>query len=262
MITSDPEAVLETSIRAAPEVYERQTDLFLGILKNRYSGLGFETRILDLGCGRGDIVRELQKRGYAAWGSDLDLPAEQRVNPTYLETDPHTFKVASKDGSFDIIISNQVLEHVMDHEKMFREIRRLLRPGGVSLHFFPSRWSLLEQHVLVPLAGVIRSRPYLRFWAALGIRNGFQTNKSAREVSELNFEYLRDHTNYPPTTYYSKPLQNLFHDFDFIEEEFLNLLLSQTRRGGWKFKILKFLLILKLGILYRIFRGRVLWIQG
>lgn len=45
--------------------------------------------------------------------------------------------------SFDVIISNHVLEHLEDHVFVFRLIRLCLRPGGVSLHCSRlARWSM------------------------------------------------------------------------------------------------------------------------
>jgi len=97
---------------------------------------------------------------------------------------------------FDVVISDQVFEHVFDYDLVLGEMRRVLRRGGVGLHIFPSRWRVIEAHVLVPFAGVVRSRAWLSLWAKLGVRNAFQGGKSWREVVELNHDYLMAHTNY------------------------------------------------------------------
>lgn len=79
------------------------------------------------------------------------------------------------------------------------EIRRVLRPGGVSLHLFPGPYTPLELHTLVPLATVIQSRWWLAFWARVGVRNEFQQGKSASEVTDRNSRFLASQT-----TYYSR----------------------------------------------------------
>lgn len=38
-----------------------------------------------------------------------------------------------EDGAFDLVVSNQVLEHLVDTDLFVSEIRRLLRPGGVAV---------------------------------------------------------------------------------------------------------------------------------
>ncbi|MDQ3630138.1 MAG: class I SAM-dependent methyltransferase [Actinomycetota bacterium] len=42
---------------------------------------------------------------------------------------------------FDLIISNQLAEHVRDPEPMHRNVRAMLRPGGLAIHFFPTLYS-------------------------------------------------------------------------------------------------------------------------
>lgn len=41
------------------------------------------------------------------------------------------------DGTFDLVLSNQVLEHVVDKPAFFAQIARVLTPTGASLHLFP-----------------------------------------------------------------------------------------------------------------------------
>ena len=104
------------------------------------------------------------------------------------------YRLPFEDNRFDYVISSQVLEHVMDYDATFGEIRRVLKPGGISLHTFPSRYVLIEPHTFIPLASVIKSRSWLRLWALLGIRNDYQAGKSAREVAKLNHAYLHART--------------------------------------------------------------------
>lgn len=101
-----------------------------------------------------------------------------------------------EDNAFDYIFSSQVFEHVMDYDITLKEIRRLLKPGGLSLNIFPGRYLFIEPHVFVPMASIIRNKVWLLFWACLGIRNSFQKGKNAMEVATLNYNYLNKCTNY------------------------------------------------------------------
>ncbi len=158
--------------------------------------------ILDLGCGAGTHVESLRSRGFDAWGCDFpgpDAPTLSADGATKGHLRPieiHPYRLPFEDNRFDWVISSQVLEHVMDYAATFREIRRVLKPGGISLHVFPSRLVLIEPHVFVPLASIIRNPAWLRLWAQLGIRNGYQTGKPPREVAAINCDYLHAHTNY------------------------------------------------------------------
>ena len=54
-----------------------------------------------------------------------------------------------RSGTFDLVIANEVLEHVGDDRKALREIHRVLRPGGHLLIFSPNRLYPFESHGVV-----------------------------------------------------------------------------------------------------------------
>jgi SAM-dependent methyltransferase len=76
-------------------------------------------------------------------------------------------------GSFDLVVSNQVLEHVRDLDLLLRESARVLAPGGVSVHVFPAREIWLEPHVGLPLVHRCRdwrsARSAIRALSRLGL---------------------------------------------------------------------------------------------
>jgi ubiquinone/menaquinone biosynthesis C-methylase UbiE len=90
-----------------------------------------------------------------------------------------------------------VFEHVMDYDAAFREIARVLKPGGLSIHVFPARWRPIEPHIYVPFGARFHSWWFYRFWAMTGIRNEFQQGMSAAEAAERNWIYARTGINYP-----------------------------------------------------------------
>ncbi|MEA2125182.1 MAG: hypothetical protein QOI80_1964, partial [Solirubrobacteraceae bacterium] len=118
---------------------------------------------------------------------------------------------------------------VMDYGQALSEIARVLRPTGRTLHFFPSRWRPVEPHVRVPLATVLRGRPWLRLWAAAGVRNEFQAGLTARQVAELNRDYLRDQTNYLGRSALEEHFRRAFGHVEFVERLIFN---TSGRRGA------------------------------
>jgi len=50
------------------------------------------------------------------------------------------------DGTFDLILSHEVLEHVADDRKAVAEVTRVLRPGGRAVLFVPNRGYPFETH--------------------------------------------------------------------------------------------------------------------
>jgi len=166
--------------------------------------------VLDVGCGYGSTVWLLAERGYDAVGIDVlpfwhdtnsfgdDRPPAppalaQRLDVVGLDN----YRLPYPDHSIDVAISSQVFEHVANYAMVFRELRRVLKPDGVSVNIVPARWRPIEPHTNVPLATVFRTRGYLAFWAFLGARNKFQRGKDWRTVRDLNHRYLNAETFYP-----------------------------------------------------------------
>jgi SAM-dependent methyltransferase len=178
--------------------------------------------VLDFGCGVGDAVMAWRAAGHEAVGCDivLERPGE------WLYSIEEPYRLPFADATFDLVVSNQVLEHVQDHDAVFAEIKRVLKPGALSLHLFPSRWAPKEVHTLVPLASVLQTGWWLAPWAWLGVRNEFQTGLSPREVTEMNLEYLRTRTNYVSRRQLISTGNRWFDDVRFIEL----LLLKYGRR--------------------------------
>src|ERR1019366_9228148 len=56
------------------------------------------------------------------------------------------------DCYFDLVVNNQVLEHVDDLDGVLREIHRVVKPGGQVLSIFPSRDVFREGHIGIPFA--------------------------------------------------------------------------------------------------------------
>ena len=179
--------------------------MFLQIA-SKLSPLPNEAVILELGCGKGQMVQELRREGYAAFGCDfIDTKGvsdftrdiqKQFDDGILLPIKILPYRLPFEDNTFDYIFSSQVFEHVMDYDITLKEIHRMLKPGGLSLNIFPGRYIFIEPHVFVPIASVVRNKVWLLFWSYLGIRNSFQKGKSAMEVSTLNYNYLNAHTNY------------------------------------------------------------------
>jgi SAM-dependent methyltransferase len=188
----------------------REVDFVWHVVEKVCGPVPAGTRVLDVGCGYGSTVWLLAERGYDAVGFDVlpywDDPkafgdGRPAAPPSIARRLSHVplsaYRLPYPDQSIDIAISSQVFEHVADFVTVFRELGRVLKPGGVSVNIVPARWRPLEGHTYVPLATVLRGRSYLGLWAFLGVRNEFQQGKDWRTVRDLNYRYLNEETFYP-----------------------------------------------------------------
>jgi len=191
-----------------------------------YSVTSADVKILDFGCGSGSAVVEARAKGLDVFGCDLSngLGSAPKVlveRGVLRGIDMSNYRIPFENDQFDLVASHQVLEHVQKYEEVLREIRRVLKLGGISIHMFPSRYSPIEPHVSVPLATMIRSMNWLKIWAYLGIRNEYQNDLPARKVAELNYQYLNTSTNYLTKCELRHQFSKSFPFVLFVEEEYL-----------------------------------------
>ncbi len=106
----------------------------------KYLPLG--ARVLDGGCGRGDKVYALRRAGFDAVGIDFAPKTVHAVRAAVPEIPiicGDVRRLPFADASFDGYWSLGVIEHFFGgYGRILREIRRVVRPGGVLFLTFPS----------------------------------------------------------------------------------------------------------------------------
>jgi ubiquinone/menaquinone biosynthesis C-methylase UbiE len=134
------------------------------------------------------------------------------------QIDATPYRIPFDDNSFDMVFSVTVFEHVRDYDSALAEIRRVLRPSGLSVHLFPAPWKPIETHAFVPFASRVQSYWWLYLWALAGIRNEFQRGYSASRTASENQRFLRDETNYLTKRQIRDHVLRHFESCDFAEE--------------------------------------------
>ena len=198
----------------------------INIIKDLGHELSPKAMILDLGCGNGDAVMGFINSGYQAYGCDFSFSNGVHAQDLHekglirkINESPYTLPFP--DNTFDVVLSDQVFEHVKDYASTLAEISRVLKPEGVGLHYIPSRYSIIEQHVYVPLATLIQQRWWLLLWAYLGIRKKQQRGMPAAAVAQRNFDFLRGHTNYLKRSDIVHHFSANFRNIVFCEDIFI-----------------------------------------
>jgi len=125
---------------------------------------GSPRRVLDVGCSSGYLARRLVERGAAVVGIDSDERAADQargVCEQVLVGDVETMALPFADGSFDLVVCGDVLEHLRDPQRFLERIRPLIEPGGrlvlttpnvanwaMRLGLLAGRWTYTERGIL------------------------------------------------------------------------------------------------------------------
>lgn len=108
--------------------------------------LGRRGRFLDVGCGRGEVVRAAQERGWQAEGCDLSaefVRYAREVNG--VEAHAATLEqMRYPDASFDAVTLVEVIEHLYEPAATARELSRVVRPGGLVYLSTPNEESIYQ----------------------------------------------------------------------------------------------------------------------
>lgn len=97
------------------------------------------SRVLDLGCGDGQLLAHLTARGCAGTGVDVDpgsLLAAIRAGVPVIELDLDTQLGEFADGSYDLVVVSQTLQATRHPDRVLREIARIAGRGVVSVPNF------------------------------------------------------------------------------------------------------------------------------
>ena len=133
-------------------------------------------RVLDFGCGAGRLVQAGLDAGLDMAGADVyyggsktRAEAEQTGLLGAAVREIHDGRLDFAAASFDLVVNNQVLEHVADLNATLGEIHRVLKPDGAVLSIFPSRGRLPGRSHWYPFRALVPPQLATAFLLCLGV---------------------------------------------------------------------------------------------
>jgi len=103
--------------------------------------------VLDWGCGLGQMSWLLERRGLAVTSYDMGRAPDEEliIDPDRIIVGEDPVLLPFTSATFDAVLSCGVLEHVKDERGSLREIKRVLKPGGlVFIYQLPQRYAYTE----------------------------------------------------------------------------------------------------------------------
>ncbi|NUN05161.1 MAG: 3-demethylubiquinone-9 3-O-methyltransferase [Bdellovibrio sp.] len=126
--------------------------------------IGYHAEILDMGCGAGHVTNSLAQAGHEVTGVDLSSTSLKiaeakdvtgKVN--YLRAD--VYRLPFSRESFDVVVAMDLLEHVMDPQKIITQATRVLRPGGLFIYSTVNKNPLSWLIVIKGIPWIVKNTP-------------------------------------------------------------------------------------------------------
>lgn len=154
---TDPYSVADNKLDA---FHRRRIELTLDMVRDAVSEKRTPPRILDLGCGQGHITEEIRRANPEAEVSGLDysVSAIEYAHEKFPEIDfavGDAYKNPYSEAYFDVIICNNLWEHVPDPLSLLSRMKLILKDQGFIVISTPSRYRTVN------LIRVLLGRPVI-----------------------------------------------------------------------------------------------------
>ncbi len=110
--------------------------------------------MLDVGCGEGYFLRYFSDQGWEVRGLDFTADGVERHFPEFLDRleTGNLFDLLDREAQsgarYDLVVCNNVLEHVIDPLKLLEDLKKVVTPGGIVRLAVPNDGSWLQQLVV------------------------------------------------------------------------------------------------------------------
>ena len=195
-------------------------------------------RVLDFGCGAGRMVQAGIAAGLEMAGADVyyggsktRAEAEESGLLGSAVREIQDGRLPFEDGTFDLVVNNQVMEHVEDLDAVLAEIHRALKPGGTVLSLFPSCDVFREGHIGIPFAHWMKRGSRLRLLYTWGLRSlglGHHKNEAptCRQWAIDKLAWIDTYTHYRSrreiNSSFQRCFSNEFRECDYIRYRLLD----------------------------------------
>ncbi len=174
-------------------------------------------QVLDVGCGRGEILRHVTKLGARAYGIDYaEVAVKLSREATQDEAAPiGVYRTDAKrlpypDNTFDRALMFDVVEHLFPWElnASLSDIDRVLKPGGlIVVHTAPNRWYDRYAYPFVRFIRRLQGKKYPSNPRALNVEANVEVHVNEQDIRSIR-RYLRRAGFHQVKVWLNSPPQN------------------------------------------------------
>ena len=159
------------------------------------SGIDGQSNVLEVGCGTGNYIVAVESAvGCSGWGID---PSQEMLAEASARRGSVTFKAGRAEGLpfgaefFDLVFSVDGVHHLENITAYFREVRRVLKPGGYVCTVTDSEWIIRHREPLAAYFPETVSADLARYPQVAALR-GIMHKTGLEETAErlVEFTYL------------------------------------------------------------------------
>ncbi len=189
------------------------------------AGVNFESEILDVGCGAGELLNRMGNAGFKnAMGIDLFIDNDIHYKNGVQILKKSLFEINSR---FDFVMMHHSLEHLPDQHKVFKKLYNILKPkktlliripicSSVAWKRYRENWFALE----APRHYYIHSEKSIKFMAD---KHGFKIKNISYDSRSIQFwasiQYQKDIPLMDEKSYFVNPKESIFPDKEIKEFE-------------------------------------------
>lgn len=169
-----------------------------------------QEKFLDIGCGEGWALAYFHAKGWEVKGLDFSTYGCESINPDmaqFIESGnvyDNIKKLADSPEKYDVILLDNVLEHVLEPEEFIQGLPNMLNSDGILIIEVPNDFSILQKYLYeqekIDRAFWVAIPDHISYFNANGLKSLMKAN--GWELIHLNTDYPLDLNLVNPDTNY------------------------------------------------------------
>ncbi len=154
-------------------------------------------KVIEIGCGNGNICYQLAKYGNDVTGIDISQTTIDTANKNFGDTPGLKFEVRDAEkmkledlDKYDVIVCSEVLEHLYEPGKFVQNFKNILKEDGVAIVTVPNGYGPREFFVTRPVQKIMNGKGFFPKLIR-GIKGLFGYKGANRQTSAEDLDHIQ-----------------------------------------------------------------------